>query len=623
MRSFIYKGARSGHDSETLRKILMLNLFLMIGVIFLVIMGSIAIFQEALLLGVADFVMGAVFFSLLLYLHRSGDEPTASKIGVWSTLFFFIFLFFVGGVHSTAYMWLYSLPLFSLYLLGLNQGMFVVCLLFCFCTGFLIVDLSTETVNVYTLNFTIRFIPSYFCVCMLAVLVESSRSQTRLELEEARSNLEERVSQRTAELELANEQLRVEIEERESAEQERFRLEAKLHRAEKMESLGRLAGGVAHDLNNVLSGIVSYPDLLLHRLPPDSDMREPLKNIHRSGKRAAAIVDDLLSLARRGITTRQIVHLNDVVTHHLVSPEFITLRENHPGVKVETHLANDLQKMSGSPVHLQKMVMNLLVNSFEAIEGEGRVVISTENRPLSPSVEYQGEGKNHIVLAIRDNGMGISEENIHRIFEPFYSSKVLGRSGTGLGMMVVWGTVKDHGGHLEVTSSLGEGTTITVVFPVLPEGDDEPQLLEKVSQRLTHGNNETILLVDDLADQRLLGKEILSSLGYRVKTVSSGEEAVEFMQNGSVNLVLLDMVMDPGMDGLETYLKIREIYPDQLVIIVSGYCETERMEKSLELGVRCFIKKPYTLEEIAETINRELRSHEGHDGITPHPYFET
>lgn len=606
MRSFIYKGSRSGHDSETLRKIIMLNLFLMIGFVFLVVMGSIAIFQDALLLGVADFVMATVFSGLLFYLHRSGDEPTASIIGVWSTLVFFFFLFFVGGVHSTAYMWLYSLPLFSLYLLGLRQGIVVVCLLCSFCVAFLVVDLSLEAVNVYSLNFAIRFIPSYFCVCMLAVLVENSRSRTRAELEEARSHLEERVRQRTAELELANEQLRVEIEERESAVQERIRLEAKLHRAEKMESLGRLAGGVAHDLNNVLSGIVSYPDLLLHRLPSDSDMREPLINIHRSGKRAAAIVDDLLSLARRGIKTRQIVQLNDVVDNYLESPECITLRENNPGVLVEARLAEDLWNLSGSPVHLQKMVMNLLVNSFEAIEKQGKVVISTENRLAPPSGGDQTDVKNYVVLEISDTGMGISEENIHRIFEPFYSSKFLGRSGTGLGMMVVWGTVTDHEGYLDVTSSLGKGTTITVFLPALQEDDKNGQLLETVSQTITPGDNESILLVDDLPDQRLLGKEILSSLGYRVETVSSGEKAVSFLQTSSVDLVLLDMVMDPGMDGVETYLEIRKIRPDQRVIIVSGYCEIERMQKALNLGVRAFIKKPYTLEEIAETLNNEL-----------------
>lgn len=584
----------------------MLNLFLMIGFIFLVTMGTIAIYQGALHLGIGDFVMAALFSVLLLYLHRSGDEPTASAVGVWSTLLFFFFLFFVGGVHSTAYMWLYSLPLFSLYLLGLRQGMIVVSLLFCFCAGYLVVDLTSETVNVYSLNFAIRFIPSYFCVCMLAVLVESSRSQTRSELEEARNHLEERVRQRTAELEHANEQLRIEIKERVSAEQERFRLEAKLHRAEKMESLGRLAGGVAHDLNNVLSGIVSYPDLLLHRLPADSDMREPLKNIHHSGKRAAIIVDDLLSLARRGIATRQIVHLNEVVKNYLDSPEYITLKENNPGVAVETCLAPDLQQMSGSPVHLQKMVMNLLVNSFEAIEERGKIIISTQNRLATPFGDDQTKEENYVVLEICDNGMGISKENIHRIFEPFYSSKVLGRSGSGLGMMVVWGTVTDHEGYLDVTSSPGKGTTITIFFPVLQEGDQDTHQPDNVLQPIPPGNNETILLVDDLPDQRLLGKEILSSLGYRVETVPSGEKAVSFLQTSSVDMVLLDMVMDPGMDGLETYLKIRENQPDQRVIIVSGYCESDRMQEALENGVRCFIKKPYTLEELAATIKREL-----------------
>ena len=375
-----------------------------------------------------------------------------------------------------------------------------------------------------------------------------------------------------------------------------------------MESLGRLAGGVAHDLNNVLSGIVSYPGLLLLQLPPDSDMREPLKNIRRAGKRAAAIVDDLLSLARRGITLREKVQFNDVISAHLQSPEIITLKKYNPGVTIETRLAPDLHIMSGSPVHLEKMVMNLLVNSFEAIEAEGKIQIVTENRLIKSSNQEQNHNvpEKYLVLEISDSGVGISQENINRIFEPFYSSKVMGRSGTGLGMMVVWGTVKDHSGYLDVKSSPGEGTSIVVFFPALIGEENDTQRLESAPQTITRGNQETILLVDDLPEQRLLGANILSSLGYRVETAASGEEAVAFLKTRSVDLVFLDMIMEPGMDGLDTYQNIQKIRPGQRVIMVSGYCDTDRMQKAFELGARGFVKKPYTLEEIASIISLEL-----------------
>jgi len=525
-------------------------------------------------------------------------------------------------------MWLYTFPLFALYLLGLRQGIWSTCFLFCFCAGFLAIDLLSGSIHVYSKDFAIRFIPSYLSVCVLAFLVENCRADTRdamldkqrlltekiselrvkeVELEEARNQLELRVTQRTEELEKANKQLRVEIEERKLAQQERLRLESELLRAEKMELLGQLAGGVAHDLNNVLSGIVTYPDLLLLNLSPESEMRGPLQNIRRAGKRAAAIVQDLLTLARRGITLRERVQLNDVILAHLQSPEFITLQKNYPGVTVETRLAHDLRGISGSPVHLEKAVMNLLVNSFEAIEKEGTVVVASENRYVDTPIHGYDTtipGK-YVVLVISDSGMGIPPENLEKIFEPFYSSKVMGRSGTGLGMTVVWGTIKDHGGYLDVLSSPGNGTTITVFLPV--HEDDKILRVESRPQVIERGNEETILLVDDDLDQRLLGKSILTTLGYKVETVASGEETIDLLKGKSVDLVLLDMIMEGGMDGLDTYRSILEIRPQQKVIIVSGYSETERIKKAMELGVRSYLKKPYTLEKIASVIHTELR----------------
>jgi signal transduction histidine kinase/CheY-like chemotaxis protein len=629
MHSFLYSGIREGQNSETLRKIVMLNIFLFLGAILLLLMGVIALLQKALLLGIADFVIASLLFVLLFYLRRTGNEPIASRFGVVILFLFFSYLFFLGGVNTTAFMWLYTFPLFSLYLLGLRQGIWITGLLFCFCTGFLIFDLFSDSINVYSRNFAIRFIPSYLLVCVLAFLVEKSRSGSRdalldkqqllagtinelkqkeKELEEARNQLELRVALRTSELEKANGQLRIEIEERKWAQQERLRLESELLRGEKMELLGRLAGGVAHDLNNVLSGLVSYPDLLLHKLSPESDMRGPLENIRRAGKRAAVIVQDLLTLTRRGITARERVQLNDVVSAHLQSPEFINLQKHYPGVTVKARLAPDLQSLSGSPVHLEKAVMNLLVNSFEAIENEGTVLVVTENRYVDTPIKGYDTtipGK-YVVLAISDSGMGIPQDKLARIFEPFYTSKTLGRSGTGLGMTVVWGAVKDHDGYLDVESSPENGTTITVFFPVLEDDEGQTAQAPPLPPAIKQGSGETILLVDDDSDQRTLGKSILTTLGYRIETVASGEEAVAFLRGRAVDLILLDMIMGSGMDGLDTYQSIIEIRPDQKVIIVSGYSETDRIKKAMELGARSYIKKPYSLEEIVTMIHKVL-----------------
>lgn len=629
MQSFLYSGIREGQDSETLRKIIMLNIFLFIGALLLIFMGVIALLQGAMLLGVADFFIAVLLFFLLYYLHKTGNEPFVSNCGVAILFFFFCYLFYLGGVHTTSFMWLYTYPLFSLYLLGLPRGMWSSILLFCFCLGYLIVDLSSESIEIYTIDFAARFIPSYLIVCTLAFLVEHSRSGSRealmdkqltlagtiselqqkeKELEEARDQLEMRVKLRTVELEQAIGQLKTEMEERKWAQQERLRLESELLRVEKMELLGRLAGGVAHDLNNVLSGLVSYPDLLLLKLPAESEMRAPLENIRRAGKKAAVIVQDLLTLARRGLTVSEKVQLNALITAHLHSPEFLNLQEMYSGVTITTDLASDLQTIKGSPVHLEKALMNLLINSFEAIEDQGTISIVTENRYVnSPIKGYDTTiSGNYVVMTINDTGVGIPQDKLEKIFEPFYTSKVMGRSGTGLGMTVVWGTVKDHGGYLDVESSPEKGTTISLFLPV--EKEEKKAEDEAETETLKQGTGETILLVDDDPEQRSLGEIIMTTVGYKIKTVASGEDAVAFLKENEVDLILLDMIMQPGMDGLDTYKNILTFKPDQKVIIVSGYSETDRIKEALELGVRSYIKKPYSLEEIVSMIHKVLSS---------------
>ena len=629
MHPFFYSGSREGQDSETLRKIIMLNTFLFLGALLLFLMAIVAFLQDAFSLGFADVLASIILFAHLIYLRTTGNEPQASRFGVGTLFIFFCYLFLIGGVHTTSFMWLYTFPLFSLYLLGLTIGIWTTLLLFSFCCGFLFLDLYSFGINVYTKDFALRFIPSYLLVSILAFLVEHSRAASRealldkqqllagtidelqdkeKELEEARNQLEIRVIARTAELEAANKQLRVEIKERKWAQQERLRLEAELIRGEKMELLGRLAGGVAHDLNNVLSGIVSYPDLLLHRLAADSDLRGPLENIRRAGKRAAVIVQDLLTLARRGITTREKVQFNEIIDAHLHSPEFINLQKNYPGVAITTRLSPELQDMSGSPVHLEKAIMNLLVNSFEAIDNHGTIVITTENRYVDTPIKGYDTTVpgNYVVLSISDTGMGIAQDKLVKIFEPFYTSKIMGRSGTGLGMTVVWGTVKDHEGYLDVTSAPEHGTTITIFFPAITTDMKLTRQSAPPTEQLRQGQGETILLVDDDAEQRLLGKSILRVMGYRIETAASGEDAIIFLKTRTAELVLLDMIMEPGMDGLDTFQQILAMRPEQKVIIVSGYSETDRIKKALELGVRSYVKKPYGLEELSIMVQNVL-----------------
>jgi PAS domain S-box-containing protein len=382
-------------------------------------------------------------------------------------------------------------------------------------------------------------------------------------------------------------------------------LEVRLQRAEKMEALGTLAGGVAHDLNNILSAMVGYPDMLLMDLSPDHSMSPPLKAIKQSGERAAAIVQDLLTLARRGVVINEVVNLNTIIEDYLQSPFHQKLCHFHAGIGIEIRLAADLLNVQGSALHLSKTVMNLVSNASEAIQGEGCVTITTENRYVDASMtgyDQVARGE-YATLTVTDTGEGISPEDLEHIFEPFFTKKVMGRSGTGLGMAVVWGTVKDHKGYIDVKSDLGSGTAFTLYFPATRETQTAKTDFNLNAYK---GRGETLLVVDDIKEQRDMASQMLSRLGYRVATVKSGEEAVTFVENQNVDLVILDMIMDPGIDGLETYTRLLEVYPGIKAVIASGFSQTERIQAAQELGAGAYLKKPYTLEKLATVVRQEL-----------------
>jgi PAS domain S-box-containing protein len=388
------------------------------------------------------------------------------------------------------------------------------------------------------------------------------------------------------------------VTERKHAEQERQKLEKKLQQT--------LAGGVAHDLNNILSGIVSYPDLILMDLPRESPLFEPIQTIQESGKKAAAIVQDLLTLARRGVSISEVLNLNDVITEYLDSPQLAKLKSFHPLVEIQNHLDSALLNIKGSPIHLSKTVMNLVSNAAEAMPAGGTVLIKAENQYIDKPIRgYDDvEEGDYVVLTVSDTGMGIHPDEISKIFEPFYTKKVMGRSGTGLGMAVVWGTVKDHKGYIHVESGLGSGTVFKLYFPVTRKQHAQHQYDNKSIDY--QGKGESILVVDDAPQQRDIASKILSQLGYSVKTVESGEKAVEFLKKDAVDLIVLDMIMPPGIDGLETYERIIELNPTQKAIIASGYSETGRVKKAQQLGAGKYVKKPYTVQKIGLAVKSEL-----------------
>ncbi len=388
-------------------------------------------------------------------------------------------------------------------------------------------------------------------------------------------------------------------------ERTRRELEEKLARSRKMEALGMLAGGVAHDLNNILSGVITYPELLLMRLPGDSPLRKPLETIRQSGERAAAVVSDLLTLARGVVSRREVLDLNGLVREYVRSVEFLGLRERFPRVSLSLDLEDGLPPVDGSPVHIEKSIMNLVTNAMEAIGAEGTVTVRTlrqEVREPVPGYEEVPPGT-YAVLVVGDDGPGIKPEDMDRIFEPFYTKKIMGRSGTGLGLSVVWNTVKDHGGYVQVESS-GSGTTFRLYFPATTRRGAEAA--GRVPVEEYRGQGERILVVDDEPTPREIARDLLARLGYEVVAAASGEEALDVLRNGErVDLVVLDMIM-PGMNGQQTYEAMLKIRPGLRAVVVSGFSRTADVERCLELGAHTFLKKPYRIQELGLVVRSAL-----------------
>ncbi|MFH2123734.1 MAG: cache domain-containing protein [Pseudomonadota bacterium] len=377
-------------------------------------------------------------------------------------------------------------------------------------------------------------------------------------------------------------------------------------RSSKMEAIGLMAGGVAHDLNNILSGIVGYPELVIRQLPLDSNLRKPLQLMHEAGLRAAAVVADLLTIARGVASTRKPADLNVLIKEYLESPEGVVMQALHPEVQITSTLTSGPCTVSCSPVHIRKSIMNLITNAAEAITGPGNIHVSTNICDIDDSSGNTLKirpGK-YALLRVSDSGSGIAQADLEHIFEPFYTKKVMGRSGTGLGLAVVWSTVQDHGGGISVESS-ERGTSFTLYFPASTDGEPEARK-EQTDLATLQGKGESILVVDDEPQQRDIASRMLEQFGYSVETSNSGEEAVQFLRKKPMDLILLDMLMTPGMSGRETYEQIIAIHPGQKAVIASGYARSVDVEETTALGAGSFIKKPYTMEELGRAVRDEL-----------------
>jgi PAS domain S-box-containing protein len=395
------------------------------------------------------------------------------------------------------------------------------------------------------------------------------------------------------------------ITERRASEQERAALEVQVREAQKMEAIGRLAGGVAHDMNNVLGAIMGFASALEAETNPIGKWYQDVSGILKACRKGRDLTRDLLGFARRGKYVLENVSFNDLVE------DVIAILDRIASKKVEffCHLDKDLPPVEGDFGQLNHALMNLCLNAVDAIEASGNrgtVFIRTTTEIITaegaPEFNDIVPGR-YVSVEVRDNGIGMDPKIMERALEPFFTTKPQGK-GTGLGLAMVYGTVKNHAGGIRLTSEVGKGTTVKICIPVSQavqvKGVAKTRVSSPVGSRVG-----TVLLVDDESMVRSSGKRLLERLGYRVLSAANGAEAVEmFRQNQKeICLVLLDLIM-PIMDGEETFIQLRRIDPTVRVLLSSGYTKEEKADGLMNMGAVGFLQKPFDLKTLVQELDK-------------------
>lgn len=395
------------------------------------------------------------------------------------------------------------------------------------------------------------------------------------------------------------------IAERVKHERERLLLQEKLAKANKLEALGLMAGSVAHDLNNILTAVVNYPDLMLMEMQPGDPHYEEIKKLQEAGQRAAAVVSDLVLVARGRKNKPPVIKPNDHILSHLSSIEHSDRMSGYPGVVIDTNLSSRLANCRCSNQHLHKILLNLIGNALEAIRHDGIVRITTENAAFANPVKREQSIRTggYVKISIADNGAGISQEDLEHIFDPFYTTKTGEKSGTGLGLAIVWNSVMECDGWVDVSSN-DFGTVFDVYLPATDERPMADTDLEP--DKAVDGRGETILLVDDESEQNETMQSMLNAIGYKTFAVSSSDEAIGFMRSCRIDLVVLDMIIENDISGCQIYEKMLDINPEQKAIVISGYSGNEERVKAQELGIAHFLEKPVTLPAVSRIIRQVL-----------------
>jgi two-component system cell cycle sensor histidine kinase/response regulator CckA len=380
---------------------------------------------------------------------------------------------------------------------------------------------------------------------------------------------------------------------------EQKKLETQIHQAQKMEAIGTLAGGIAHDYNNLLMGILGNTSLMAFDLRSDHPHYERLKNIEKYVQSGADLTKQLLGLAKGGKYEVKPIDINDVMEKS--SEMFNRTRKE---IRIHSNYQKDLWRVEADTSQIEQVLLNLYVNASQAMPGGGELYLKTKNVVLDDSYtqHFYLKGGNYVKISVRDTGTGMDDNIKKRIFDPFFTTKDIGR-GTGLGLASAYGIVKNHGGMITVYSMIDKGSTFNIFLPASTKEVKQDMM---INQKTLKGTG-TILLVDDEDMIIDVGSHILSSLGYTPLLARSGKEAIDVYQKNRdrIAMVILDMIM-PGMGGGETYDRLKKIDPEIRVLLSSGYSIDGQASEIIDRGCNGFIQKPFNVIQLSRKIKEVL-----------------
>jgi signal transduction histidine kinase/CheY-like chemotaxis protein len=482
----------------------------------------------------------------------------------------------------TIVFWCFTFPLLALFLLGRNKGVVALLIYNLGVIGVFAIDSYLPAGN-YTYEYSIRYCGVMIVISMLSYYYEASRARSHAFLSSMNQSLEQRVKERTRALEESQDRLR---------------------QAEKLEAIGLLAGGIAHDFNNQLTGIMAFADLIRINAKDNAETRNLAESIIACSRRSADLTGQLLAFARKGNLLTVPVDL-----HHIVADVISLLKHTiDKRITLRQELIANPSTILGDPAQLENALLNLALNSRDAMPAGGELIFATGIVNLAEAycktIPYEIVPGAYLRLSVSDTGCGIDKDILNRIFEPFFTTKGQGK-GTGMGLPAVYGTVRSLKGAITVYSEPGHGSSFHLYFPLLE--NEGPICSPAVETALSEKGHGHVLLVEDEQTVSECVKKLLQLLGYTVTVCNNGMEALVFYRDSwkSVDLVILDMIM-PVMGGKDTFIAMKRINPDIIALLASGYSLNGEAQSILNMGVRGFIQKPFAIAELFENISALL-----------------